>query len=323
MAATDGSSDGGITVVTPAYNSAEFIAEAIDSVLAQDHPVLEMIVVDDGSTDDTRAVVEAYAGRGVRLLTQANQGSAAARNLGIEHARGRWIAFLDADDVWWSKKLSTQMRALASTNHGLAYSRFLRWQPDSEGCYPDAESLFAQRPAEALSDGALVTGWPYAELLLDCIVWTSTVVVQKAALDRAGRFDHALRKGQDYDLWLRLARDVSMIGVDEPCALYRRHGGGITEAVKPVNYEYTILSRTVERWGETGPDGRRPAPGLVKSRLARSALNHGLAHLRRGSARIALQSFGQSIHHGGLNPKLALCWTAALLRCAVARRPQP
>ena len=302
-----------VSVVMPAFNSARYIAEAIDSALQQDYPALEIIVVDDGSTDDTAKIVSRFGDR-VQLLKQQNKGSAAARNLGIRHARGKFIAFLDADDVWWRHKIRQQIEALIQGGYKMAYSRFIWSYPDERGQHADSQSEFEKPCNPHLSTAAIVTGWNYAELLLDCIVWTSTVIVGKAEIEKVGLFDESLRKGQDYDLWLKLSRQIAMVGMETPTALYRIHATSITASVKEINYEYLILSRAVERWSETGPDGRAPPAGQVTARLARSSFGHGRTHLRVGNPRIAAESFQLSMRHSGIRVKTLAFWAIALFK---------
>lgn len=305
-----------VSVVIPAHNSRDFIAETLDSVLAQDYPAIEVIVVDDGSSDDTCEITARYAPR-VSLLRQSHQGAAAARNRGIAASSGAYVAFIDADDVWWPRKLSTQVAALRGSGHGLAYGRFIRWRADTDGRYPPAAELFAGAVGAERSEGPFITGFPYVELLQRCIVWTSTVLVERAALERAGLFDPSLQKGQDYDLWLRLSQQVSMLAQETPMALYRIHGNSISHKAYAKNYEYDILQRTVARFGLEGPDGRCQSPRVIEDRFARLALNHGLQHLRTGDPNVALASLGRAIRHGGLRAKPGLLWLGALSRCVV------
>lgn len=308
-----------VSVVIPAYNSARYIADALDSVLRQDYPAIEILVIDDGSTDHTTDIVARY-GNKVRLLAQTNQGSAAARNHGIRHANGKYIAFLDADDAWWSHKIRFQVDALNQSGHKMAYSRFIRWYQDAGGHFTHPETEFLATPNPNVSDDKVVTGSPYAELLLDCIVWTSTVIVEKAELEKVGMFDEYLRKGQDYDLWLRLSRQIDMLGLEQPTALYRIHPTSITTSLKTINYEYLILSRAVAQWGERGPDGRSPPAGLVAQRLKRSSFAHGYAHLKFGNPRIALDAFKDSTRHSGFRAKTFLLQLAAMLKSMVTKR---
>lgn len=307
-----------VSVVIPTYNSANYISEALDSAIAQDYPELEIIVVDDGSADNTREIVSAYGDR-VRLIAQPNQGSAGARNKGIQHAQGKYIAFLDADDVWWNHKIRFQIEALIASGHKMTYSRFIWWHPDEQGQYTQPQTEFEQPANSNLSSAAIVTGWPYAELLLDCIVWTSTVIVEKAELENVGMFDEQLRKGQDYDLWLRLSRRIDMLGLEQATALYRIHPTSITSNIKDINYEYLILSRAVAQWGETGPDGRSPPAGLVPARLARSSFAHGLAQLKKKNPRLAMTSLKQSFKHSGPKPRIVVWLVIASIIIAMQK----
>lgn len=304
-----------VSVVIPAYNSERYIADAIDSVLQQDYPALEIWVVDDGSTDSTREVVRRYGDR-VQLLSQQNKGSAAARNLGVVNATGKYIAFLDADDVWWKHKIRFQIDALQSSGRKMAYSSFIRWHPGEHGRYAHPDTLFAVPDHPDKTSAKIVTGWTYADLLMDCIVWTSSVIVEKSELEKVGLFDETLRKGQDYDLWLRLSWQIEMLGLDKPTALYRIHPDNITSAVKEVNYEYLILTRALARWGEAGPDRRTP-PGSVSARLAKSCFVHGYRHLSCGNPRIAVQAFRKSMQHSGLRAKPLFYLGSALAKCLI------
>lgn len=301
-----------VSVVVPAYNSESFIKEAIDSVLNQDYPAIEVLVIDDGSTDSTPDIIRGFGDR-VRLISQNNKGSAAARNMGIISAKGKYIAFLDADDVWRSDKISLQVAALMPSGYKMAYSSFIRWYPNHSGQYPAPESQFSIPDHPNLTNAKIVTGWTYSYLLLDCIVWTSTVIVEKAELEKVGLFDEHLRKGQDYDLWLRLSRQIEMLGIPQPMALYRMHNTNITSSVSDINYSYLILSRAIEKWGETGPDGQPPA-GSISDRMAHQCFVHGYHHLLRGNPSIAADSFYESMKHSGIQIKPLAFLTAALAK---------
>ena len=153
-----------VSVVIPAYNCARFIREALDSALAQDYPGVEVIVVDDGSTDETGAILASY-GAQIRLISQRNRGCAAARNAGVAHARGKYIAFLDGDDAWWPWKIGYQMQALGETGYKLAYSRFIVWHQEADGHYLPAYRMFSAEGIAHVSDCELVTGCTYEALL--------------------------------------------------------------------------------------------------------------------------------------------------------------
>lgn len=300
-----------VSVVVPAFNSADYIDEALQSALAQQGVDIEVIVVDDGSKDDTVARVKAYGDR-VRLVEQANQGSAVARNRGVAEARAAYIAFLDADDYWHPHKLARQW-ALAQAGKPLVYARFSLWEPDAAGRFPDAAPHLADCQAQGRVSQPPPDGWIYIDLLLDCQVWTTTVLARKDLLQKVGGFDPALRKGQDYDLWLRLAQEAEWHAVPESLALYRLHGQNITRSVKPDNFEYTILSGAVRRWGLENRDGRRLAPALMQARLARSARTFADAHFQAGSYEVAARFYRISLGHQPLAPRVWLNYARSRL----------
>ena len=208
-----------VSVVTPVYQGREHLAAAIDSVLAQTFERFELIVVDDGSTDGSAAIARSYAERDprVRYRRQENAGLGAARNAGIELARGDAIAFLDHDDVWLPNKLARQMPLLDDTSVVYSDTFILR-----EG---------ALRRDERLSDH--LDGGTYPATLSSLIAG-NTIPVLTALLSRGlllahGGFDPALQGAEDYDLWLRLASaGISFTYVPEPLAEYRVHGASMS-----------------------------------------------------------------------------------------------
>jgi glycosyltransferase involved in cell wall biosynthesis len=188
-----------ISCIVPVFNGERYLSETLDSILGQTYAELEVIVADDGSTDGTRAVVEAYAGR-VHYLHQPNGGHAAARNLGLGAARGSMVAFLDADDLWHAEKLERQM------------ARF-RERPELGGCVTLVEEfrspeLDSQSPSP---DSAPVPGYRSVALL-----------ARRALFDEVGRFDPALRHGNDTDWFLRAADQGALIELLPEVLVYRR-----------------------------------------------------------------------------------------------------
>ena len=257
-----------LSVVIPCFNAARYISSAIDSVLEQQWPELEIVVIDDGSTDGSADLVAARYPQ-VRVVRQANAGVAEARNRGIREARGTWIAFLDADDLWLPGKLLAQSALLRTDPTArMAYAAWQVWQ--SEKPVPDAAdraALLAGADDPARWSGA--SGWIYPELLLDCAVWTSTVVAHRALFDEIGAFDGGLRVGEDYDLWLRASRVTPILRVERPCALYRTHAASITHAAPRENYRSIVVSRAIARWGY----GHERAGSAVRARVRRALAN--------------------------------------------------
>lgn len=270
-----------VSVVIPCYNAERYIVATIESVLAQQHPGIEIIVVDDGSSDRSVALVrDTYPD--VRVVQQANQGVAAARNNGIAHATGEWIAFVDADDIWLPGKLAAQFEQLAANpDCRMNYCAWQVWPSDAPQPTPDYLAELELRAGDRTRwDGP--SGWVYPDLLLDCVVWTSTVLAQRALFDEVGNFDTTLRLGEDYDLWLRLSRVTPILRVARPYALYRIHPASITHSRPIDNHRATVIGRALAQWGVDSPDGRRADPKAIRRMLAKSWSDFAAAQLRAG-----------------------------------------
>jgi glycosyltransferase involved in cell wall biosynthesis len=227
-----------VSVIVPAWNASTVLAEALDSVRAQTFRDFEVLVVDDGSTDDTARVAERQAaedGR-FRLICQGHAGVSVARNAALAEARGEWIAFLDADDVWLPPKLDRQL-ALAKQDPAadLLFTNFSLWDGSK-----DLGVAFA--PGATLPEGN-----PMQALLLDCFLLPSTVVVRRERLLETGGFDPVLLMSQDWDLWLRMAEQgLHVRGLAEPLVRYRRWPGSRTmNRLISVEYSVRVLAARV------------------------------------------------------------------------------
>lgn len=214
-----------ISVIIPTYNRADFLAGAIDSVLAQDYPSFELLVVDDGSRDHTREVVDRcrhnLAARGpsawpaasapvIHYLYQENRGPAAARNLGIKQARYDLLAFLDSDDRWRPGKLHRQAAAMAAQPAiPLAHTEEIWWRNGKH---------LNQKKHHRKAGGDI-----FARSLELCVVGMSTVMLRRRVLETIGYFDETLPCCEDYDLWLRLSARYPVLFIEQP--LTEKQGG--------------------------------------------------------------------------------------------------
>ncbi|MFB9243754.1 glycosyltransferase [Massilia antarctica] len=268
-----------VSVVIPCYNAQRYIGATIASVLAQTDVTMEIIVVDDGSRDDSVALVRTGF-PAVRIIEQANAGVAAARNTGIAAARGEWIAFIDADDIWLPGKLAAQLAQMAALpDCRMSYTAWKVWPSDVPQPPPD----YLARLRDEAMDGvrwAGATGWIYPQLLLDCVVWTSTVLMRRTLLAELNGFDTSLRLGEDYDLWLRASRVTPIHRVARPYALYRIHPASITKATPAENYRARVIGQALGRWGLASPDGRTGDAAAVRRMLAKSWSDFAGAHLQ-------------------------------------------
>lgn len=301
-----------ISVVIPCYNATLYIAATIQSALAQDWPDLELVVVDDGSSDGSAELVQRMF-PAVTLIRQSNQGVAAARNNGITHAQGEWIAFLDADDIWLPGKLKAQWAMLqASPGTRMTYTAWQVW-PSTAPVPSQADLATLDVESDNTTRWSGATGWVYPQLLLDCVVWTSTVLVHKSVLCEAGVFDTTLRIGEDYDLWLRASRITQILRVPRPFALYRMHPASITKSVPERNFRALVVDRAISRWGYSSPDGRVAAKSVVNNALAKSWSDYAGAHLDAGHFKEARQAGLNALLHNWRHASGLKVWVKALL----------
>jgi len=203
-----------VSVVIPCFNQGHFLAEAIASVKAQTYSSHELIVVDDGSVDNSYEVAGRYPD--VQRLRHRHRGVAASRNLGLERARGDFVVFLDADDRLLPFALERGVEALLKRPQIAAVVGMSRDIGDD---------------GEVIGEGgqALVSQDHYLHLLEDCFIWSgSSIVYRKEVLEAVGGFDEALCAGDDYDLYLRLAYAHPIFCHEEVVTEYRRHGANTT-----------------------------------------------------------------------------------------------
>ncbi len=207
-----------VSIIIPTYNRSKLLRVALKSALAQTYPNIEIIVVDDGSTDDTAAVVAQYAGR-VTYLKQANQDVAAARNTGIRAASGEYLTFLDDDDLIMPTKIARQVQVLASRPEvGLVHCRF--YYADEDGNY-----LYK---ADLLPEGEVLQ-----ELVCSNFVWVGAPLIRRHCFDQVGLFDEEIPAiCADWDMWLRIAQaGYRFACVQEPLGVYRIHRDGMMSDV--------------------------------------------------------------------------------------------
>ena len=199
-----------VSVIIPTYNSAQFIVETLESVFAQTYKNYEVIVVDDGSTDNTKEVLKPYMSK-IRYIYKENGGPASARNVGIKNARGEYIAFLDSDDLWLSEKLERQVKYLGKYQEVvLVFTDCIRFFEDSLSEIRSCKERF-------ISNDMFLNLW------WETIIITSTVIVKKFCFDKVGFFDESkkIEGAEDYEMWLRIAREYPIGYLGEVTVKYR------------------------------------------------------------------------------------------------------
>jgi glycosyltransferase involved in cell wall biosynthesis len=198
-----------VSIIIPVYNRANLIGRCIRSVLEQTYSDFELIVVDDGSTDNTAEMIRRFSDRRIEILTvPENRGAQFARNMGIQHAVGKYIAFQDSDDEWTNNKLDKQVEVLdkAGPEVGLVYSGYWNVRGNSR--------VYLPSPATRPKEGDL-----HKILLMGNFITTQTVLLKAECLARAGLFDERLTRLQDWELWLRISHYYLFRFIDEPLVI--------------------------------------------------------------------------------------------------------
>lgn len=290
-----------ITAVIPTYNARQYVVEAVESALAQSYRPIEVIVVDDGSSDDTPEVLAPLRNR-IRYIRQENRGLSGARNRGIAESRGELIAFLDADDQWRPEKLRLQWECLQA-------------HPEAHLVHTDLERLrdvektvfYVDRGRQEFS------GRCYTELFWKNHVVPSTVLVTRQCLREVGLFDTGIRKAstQDWDLWIRIARRFPFCYVNQPLVLYREHDTNASRDHRSmIEDELYILAKMLR----SDPDlWNRLGSARVRRRMADLAFEIGYQNVEADDLRRARGYFARSLRHAPLRAETWMFWASTLL----------
>lgn len=332
--------NGLVSVITPTYNRAYCLGRTLDSALAQTYPHLEIVVVDDGSTDGTAELVRTRYGHEprVRYLRQENGGVSAARNRGLREARGAYLAFLDSDDVWKPWKLQAQ---LACLNHvpeaGMIWSdmeaiaadgtpvspRYLRTMYSAYRWFPRNE-LFSQQYAlrdvwldapPEIAPATFHAGDIYSPMIMGNLVHTSTVLLRRERYEKVGLFNEAYRPtGEDYDFHLRTCREGPVVYLDLSSIEYQLDSPDcLTKHLYATALHFlTVVTAALER----DRDRITLPPAMVRHVLAEGNAWVAEELLLQGEPRQASHYFARSLRHQPWQPRVL----AQLTRCALPER---
>ena len=209
-----------VSIITPSYNTAQFINETIESVLAQSYTNWEMIIVDDCSSDDTDSVVEKYrADQRIRYLkNEKNSGAAFSRNRALKEANGKWIAFLDSDDLWTAEKLKRQIKYMEENEYHFSYTQY---EEIDEQSLPTG--ITVSGPAKIGKLGMKAYCWPGCLTVMYDAQWIGQIQIEN------------IRKNNDYAIWLEVCKTASCYLLCEKLARYRKRTGSIS------NHSYSTL----------------------------------------------------------------------------------
>lgn len=225
-------SDASVSVIIPAYNASRFLGECLRSVLNQTHPPTEVIVVDDGSTDNTAEVVHAF-GSQIRYTRKENGGPSSARNVGLRIATGYYIAFQDADDVWLPEKLALQVDYLAKhPEHALVYSDLSEVDVRLGVLQPSKYRAIGVKPRE---------GYVFERQVINGFIFPPTTLFRREVMERIGLFDESLQQQEDTEFFVRLTYHYTVGFVPVVTLLRRRHDNNLSNNFNENSLRTSVL----------------------------------------------------------------------------------
>jgi glycosyltransferase involved in cell wall biosynthesis len=266
-----------VSVVVTAYNAESTIGKTIDSIVRQTYRNMEIIIVDDGSTDSTAAIVKSRNDERIVLLRQRNSGQPSARNAGFRACRGEYIAVVDADDLWASNKIEKQMRAVVDSTEDVAL------------CYCDAvyfrNNLGAMYRLSAIAQPK--SGAIARDLYLGNFICSATPLIAKSALEAVGFWDQRYRFGEDWNMWIKLASVSKCIYLDEVLAYHRKVASSMTASARHAAVMRDLSGIISDHAGAFGNNARCVSQAAIFSGVASRLL---LEFKRRSSLRLAMRA---------------------------------
>ncbi len=299
---------GGVSVVIPAYNAERSLAGTLETVFRQTHQPLEVIVVDDGSTDGTPEIVQRYRHR-VDYVRTENRGPASARNRGIKRSRGEWIAFLDADDLWLPHRIEHQLAVAESTQADLVFSDLV--EEFSTRTFPSYLAKHRQKaPLTAAARNGILPN-PFQHLIqIGNFILPSAVLIRRDCLLDVGLFDENLHGPEDFDLWLRLSLKSRVAFTPEPLVIRRVHGRNLTED------DENMVAESLKMWEKVKKfeilRGQRQWRRVIRKREARLYWSRGYYFFERNQPAAARASWAKGLR-SSFSALMAAYWTVTLL----------
>ena len=271
-----------VSVIVPAYNAERFLAATLQSACASTYRDFEVVVVDDGSSDATAAVAEAFAPT-VRVIRQSNRGMSASRNRAVQDSDSEFVALLDADDLWHPRKLELQIDAMdREPEAGLCFSEFVSW----DGASP------VQFPAEpALLLDERLSGWIYHQMLLTNFVLPSSALLRRTVFNDLGLFKCDNQKTDDWEYFVRASRSYRFIKLAAALVAYRQSPASLSRTVRTIDDTEVMRAQLIDRFGLVSPQGVAVDPNELARRRYKARRDFADTHLAQGHFRLGLSRF--------------------------------
>ena len=269
-----------VSVIVPVYNREDYVGETLDSILQQTYSNIEIIAVNDGSTDNSLSVLQTYKEKypdKIIIINQENQGQVRSRNNAIEKANGEYIAFLDSDDLWLPEKLEKQI-PLFVDGVGLVYSGI--HNIDNDGNILDTE--LCQQD---------MRGDIYLKLLIKNRMTGGTVVLRRDVLDKVGLFDTEFAAAENWDLWIRVCKQYAADFVNEPLVKYRKHPGNMS---KDGSLMLNIIDNILTEHCSNEPESAEAKAAINKAR-ANYAYRKGIYNISQTDYKAARKNFKETL----------------------------
>lgn len=285
----------------PAYNSAKFLPDSIESILSQTYQPYEIIIVDDGSTDNTKEVISRFIQRIKYIRLEQNRGAPAARNIGIQSAQGKYIAFIDADDIWMPEKLQVNVEYLETHSEvGMIYSKHINI--DEEG------NFFSDASKKQLPSGNI-----FLRLFSqENFIVTPSVVIREEIFKTIGLFDEQLFNCQDWDMWLRIAFYFPVAGINKPLLKCRRNPRSLSKNRNNVlKYQKAVIDKMYNEFKnkENGISEK-----AYRRRLSLQYAKIGRHYLRTGDKNQAHENFRLSLGYNPFHMRAIRYYVCTLIR---------
>ena len=271
-----------VSVIVPVHNGARYLGHTLAAVIAQTHPSIELVVVDDGSTDISLQVAADVAPAAIVVKLAQAGGVSAARNRGLSASTAPFVCFLDQDDIWHPQHVARQLAAFARMPQaGAVVVPYHHWYPLADSSYASPVSIWPSVADDRLDPE--FTGWVYHQFLLDCWALTSATMLRRTALEAVGAFDPDRPYGEDWELWLRLSRRWQFAKLGQPPVLYRQHPTQGSRMSRRVDHRTELLLAHAAAHGLASADGRAVSRTLFEATIAGYQAQFGMHHLRHGS----------------------------------------